>query len=127
MIDPPLCSAARFVDDGVLVATLELPEIRETAVAHALRDELIALVGSAHTQHLVIDARNVVLMASAGFLAFLGVRRRLEGRIVLCHLAPQVRETFEICRMLSSDSVAAPFEATETVEQALERIAECPQ
>ena len=48
-----------------------------------------------------------------GFLAFLGVRRKQPtGRIVLCNLSPQIREMFEVCRLLARDELdtAAPFE-----------------
>jgi anti-anti-sigma regulatory factor len=116
----PLCTASRLVDDGVLVATVTIGEIREPDVAYDLRNELLNLVKSAKTEHLIIDARNMLSIGSVGFLAFLGVRRELKGRIVLCHLSPQLQESFAVCRLIpSGDRRDTPFEMADSLESAV--------
>lgn len=126
-MDAPLCTASRFAEEGVLVATIAVGEIREAAVAYDLRNEMLALVKETGTEHLVIDARNLASIGSVGFLAFLGVRRSLPGRIVLCNLAPIVRESFAICRLIpGSDDGSAPFEVAGSLEEALRRFSSAP-
>jgi len=116
----PLCTASRLVDDGVLVATVTIGEVREPDLAYDLRNELLNLVKSANTEHLIIDARNMISIGSVGFLAFLGVRRELKGRIVLCHLSQPLQESFAVCRLIpSGDRTDTPFEVADTLESAV--------
>src|SRR5437870_3650305 len=97
-------------------------EIREPAVAYDLRNEMLALVKEAKCQDLVIDARNLISIGSVGFLSFLGVRRELKGRIVLCNLSDAIYQSFAVCRLVPvGDDSVAPFEAAETLEEALAR------
>jgi anti-anti-sigma factor len=104
----------------VLVATIMVGEIREPAVAYDLRNEILALVKEAKCQDLVIDARNLIFVSSVGFLTFLGVRRELKGRIVLCNLADTIYQSFAVCRLIPvGDDSIAPFEAAATLEEAL--------
>lgn len=119
-MESSLCTASRMVDDGVLVATIGIGEIREPDVAYDLRNELLNLVKSAKTEHLIIDARNLVSIGSVGFLAFLGVRRELAGRIVLCHVSPPLQESFAVCRLIpSGDRRDTPFEIADSLESAI--------
>jgi anti-anti-sigma factor len=115
-----LCTGSRIVDENVLVATINVGEIREPSVAYDLRNQMLALVRDSGVRNLVIDCRNLGFMGSIGFLSFLGVRRELPGRIVLCHLSPLLRETFDICRLIrDSRDGDAPFEAAEKLDDAL--------
>lgn len=119
-MDAPLCTATRLADDGVLVVMIAIGEIREPATAYDLRNEMLALVKEAKCRHLVIDARNLIFIGSVGFLAFLGVRRELKGRIVLCHLSDAIRDSFAVCRLIpTGDDRVAPFETADTLDEAL--------
>lgn len=123
-MDAPLCTASRMVDDGVLVATIAVGEIREPTVAYDLRNEMLVLVRESNAQHVVIDARHLAYMGSVGFLAFLGLRRQLKGRIVLCNLGPIIRESFAVCRLIPGKSGGnAPFEVADSLEEALDLFA----
>ena len=114
---------ARFdVRGSVLLVTVQLTEIRDTKTAYDFRDAVIAQLERQPAVHVVFDCAAVKFIGSVGFLAFLGVRRKQPtGRIVLCNLGPQIREMFEICRLLARDELdtAAPFEGVETLETAL--------
>ena len=116
----PYCSAKRLVDEGVLVATIEVGEIREPSTAYDVRNELLDLIKEAEIQHLIIDAHNLIFVGSVGFLAFLGVRREFAGRIVLCNLSPTTYESFSVCRLISpAPGTSAPFEVADSLEAAL--------
>ena len=125
MTKPALLHATGTITNGVLVVTVVSPQIRDAGVAYGLRDEIIGLLESSQSQDLVIDLRNVEFIGSIGFLAFLGVRRHLDGRrIVLCNLSQAVRETFTICKLIPTDeTMVAPFETATTLEAALARLA----
>ena len=119
-MNDPLCTATRLADDEVLVVTVAVGEIREAAVAYDLRNEMLSLNKEANCRHLVIDARNLVFLSSVGFLAFLGVRRELKGRIVLCNLAPTIYQSFAVCRLIPlNDDGIAPFEVAGSLEDAI--------
>ena len=110
------------VRGGVLVVTVQLTEIRDTKTAYDFRDAVLAQLQRQPAVHVVFDCAAVKFIGSVGFLAFLGVRRKQPtGRIVLCNLGPQIREMFEICRLLARDELdtAAPFEGVVTLEKAL--------
>jgi anti-anti-sigma factor len=122
-----LCSATRLADDSVLVATIAIGEIREPATAYDLRNEMLALVRDAKCEHLIIDARNLIFISSVGFLAFLGVRRELKGRIVLCNLNDTIRESFAVCRLIpTGGDRIAPFEAADTLDEAIAMVSAAP-
>ncbi len=125
MTDQTLLHTTGTITGGVLVVTVVSPQIRDAAVAYAVRDEIIALLDSSQSQDLVIDLKNVDFIGSIGFLAFLGVRRHLDGRrIVICNLSQPVRETFTICKLIATDeTIVAPFESATTLEAALARLA----
>jgi anti-anti-sigma factor len=113
------------VNGDVLVVTVVPPQIRDAAIAYGLRDEIISLLDALPTRDLVLDVANTQFIGSIGFLAFLGVRRRLEGgRIILCNLSAPVRDMFAVCKLIATDPAKdAPFETAETVEAALARLA----
>jgi len=125
MAVPGLPNATGALNGGCLVVTVMPQQVRETAIAYSLRDEIVALVDSSQTRDLVLDAGNLQFIGSIGFLAFLGVRRHLgDGRIILCNLSFAVREMFAVCRLISTDGAkAAPFEVAATVEAAVARLA----
>ena len=116
--------ASGSVHGGVLVITILVERIRDAETSYALRDEILSLIDGATVGHVVFDLRRVTFMGSAGFLAFLAVRRHLEvGRIVFCNISRPVRDMFEVCRLISKDpSMTAVFEADDTLEAALARL-----
>lgn len=114
------------VRDGVLVATVKLAEIRDSQTAYAFRDFIAAQLEREPVVHIVFDCAAVKFIGSVGFLAFLGVRRKQPtGRIVLTNMAPPIREMFEVCRLLARDETdtIAPFEACDTPEHAIRKLA----
>lgn len=114
---------ARFETRGnVLVAAVQLAEIRDAKTSYDFRDAVLAQLERQPAVHVVFDFSAVKFIGSVGFLAFLGVRRKQPtGRIVLCNLSPQIREMFEVCRLLARDELdtAAPFEGADTLDTAL--------
>ncbi len=117
-----LCTASRFVESNALLARVMVPEIREAAVAYALRDELLALVEESGTRHLILDVRQLKFIGSIGFLAFLGVRRQMSGQIIFCGMTEPVRQVFQVSRLIPSGSEERPFGLEDTLEAALARL-----
>lgn len=114
------------IQQGVLVVAVQVEQVRDHSQAYALRDEIIALLESSKTRDVILDLERLQFMGSVGILAFLGVRRHLDGgRIMLCNLSKNLRGMFQVCRLISSDSIAAPFEAEDTVGDALMRLTGC--
>ena len=126
MNESDLRHASGSIQDDVLVITILAKQIRDPKTSCALRDEILALVGSAEMSGLVIDLQRVTFIGSIGLLAFLGVRRHLEaGRIVLCNLADPIRRMFEVCRLVAVDSsMTAPFEVADSLKAALAGLSE---
>jgi anti-anti-sigma factor len=117
-----VCTADK--QDGVLVATILVAQIREAKTAYELRDQILSLMQEGHPRDIVFDLAKVGFVGSVGFLAFLGVRRKLaSGRIVLCNMSEPIRDMFAVCRLIQTESnAAAPFEVAATKEAALERL-----
>jgi anti-anti-sigma factor len=125
MANQTLLYATGAITGDVLVVTIVPPQIRDAALAYALRDEIISLLDASPTRDLVLDVANTQFIGSIGFLAFLGVRRRVEGgRIIICNLSPSVHDMFAVCKLIATDPTKdAPFETAATVEAALARLA----
>jgi anti-anti-sigma factor len=123
--DNQLQYAAGSVHENVLVIEIAVQQIRDPDTVYALRDEMLSLIDSAGTNHLVLDFQRVTFVGSVAFLAFLAVRRRLkDGRIVICNLSDSIRLVFEICRLISKDaSSTAAFEVEQSRDAALARFA----
>jgi stage II sporulation protein AA (anti-sigma F factor antagonist) len=111
---------------NVLVIEVLVEQIRDPDTSYALRDEMLSLIDPEKISHVVLDLQHVTFVGSIGFLAFLAVRRRLEnGQIVICNLWEPVRQTFQICRLISNDpAVTAPFRVEDSLEAALARCAQ---
>jgi anti-anti-sigma factor len=109
--------------DGVLVVTLNEPQLRGDKMADALRQELLAVVGTKSGQRVVISFQKVDYVFSAAFRPFLSLRRRLQdtgGRLVFCNLTPGVSEVFQVVRLISADGTSpAPFDVKPDVSAAL--------
>lgn len=119
-------TAACSVHGSTLVATVLLPELRDTDAIGQLKDDLLAALAAAKSRNVILDLSQVKFIGSMGFLVFLRVRRE-EGveRIVLCNVGEQIREAFMICRLLPSEKhQSAPFEEAGTVQAAMKKCGE---
>jgi anti-anti-sigma factor len=106
---------------GTLVIRIQHRKLREVDVAHQLQRAMIAEVTAADPQVVILDFTAVETLGSVAFLAFLAVKRQSNvKRVILCSLNPHVRECFEICRLVRSESLpAAPFEQADSVADAI--------
>lgn len=107
--------------DATLVVLLQDTRLRDAETCYALRDEILAAIDAAGAENVVLDLSQVEFLGSVGFLAFLGVRRRItSGRLILCGMSENIRELFRVCALISHDPVKpGPFEEAKTVETAL--------
>ncbi|MHB8902779.1 MAG: STAS domain-containing protein [Thermoguttaceae bacterium] len=105
----------------VLVVDVLLEEIRDPQTSYALRDEILSLMNAGDVQHVVIDLKSVTFLGSVGLLAFLAVRRKLQGgSIVLCNVRQGIQAMLEICMLVSKDrSKTAPFDVADSVDAAV--------
>jgi anti-anti-sigma factor len=113
-------------EQDVLVLKIVDDHVHSDALADALREELLTAVGSGPGAKVALDFSNVEYLSSAGFRPLLSLRRRLHetgGRMVLCHLSPEVTNVFRITRLVStSGSSTAPFEVEPDVAAAVARL-----
>lgn len=116
---PVICS----VEDGVVLATILVPQIRDPLVVDALRSTMLQAIDSVNARSVIINLQDVKFMMSMVFLAFLAVRRQMGGgRVVFCELSPGIAEILSICRLIPAGNVAAaPFEVANTLQEARER------
>jgi anti-anti-sigma factor len=116
--------ATSDVRDDVAVVAIHLDHIRDADTAYALRDRILAVIDEAGTQKVILDLTQVTFLGSVGFLAFLAVRRHLQtGRIVIANCSEPIYRAFEICRLVSRTDQKAPFEAADSIDEALELLA----
>jgi anti-anti-sigma regulatory factor len=107
---------------SVLVIEVLVPQLRKPETAYALRDEILELADPAKTSHVVVDLQRVTYIGSVGQLAFLALRRHVDGTpIVFCNISPTVRELLEVCHLVAKPPATAPFAAEETRQAALAR------
>ena len=121
MSQPAQNLARDSVRDGITVVTVNTKQIREADQAYALRDEILEILNKSNPSCLVLDLGELTFVGSIGFLAFLGVRRHLEGgRIVICNMSGPVHDMFAVCHLISPDPAKkAPFEAAKTLDSAI--------
>lgn len=120
----PSCSRGA-VRGNVLVVDVLLDQIRDPETSYALRDEIHSLMKAGEIDHVVIDLERVTFLGSVGLLAFLAVRRQLEGgSVVLCNVAQGIQAMLQVCMLISKDpGKTAPFQVEESIESALARLA----
>ena len=126
MPDSPPRHVSGFVQNGVLVVTITVPQLRDAANTFAARDEILALIDSSGARHVILDARHLQFIGSIGLLTFLSVRRQVvDGRVVICNLSEPIQRLFAVCRLITTDPAkVAPFEMATTLENALARFRE---
>jgi anti-anti-sigma factor len=109
--------------EAALVATIQEKMLRDAAICYALRDELALAIDATGAENVVLDLSHVQFIGSVGFLAFLGVRRRLDrGRVVLCGMSDNIREMFRLCGLIAQGpGKQAPLEEADTVDTALQQ------
>jgi anti-anti-sigma factor len=111
------------IENGVLVLSVEVDQLRDTETSYALRDEIIARLAKSESNDVVVDLRPVEFVNSIGLVALLALRKHVPGRIVLCNVSDFVANLLQLCRLTASDpSHAAPFEVQENLKAALARV-----
>ncbi len=106
---------------AALVITILEEQLRDVSLVSKLQAAMAEAVKKQSATVIVIDLHRTLFIGSIGFLAFLSLRRLPEvKRMILCNLAPQIRDLFEICKLIPSESVIdAPFEVANTLSLAL--------
>ncbi len=116
---PVICA----VENGVVIATLLVSQIRDSQVVDSLRSTMLAAIDASGARSVIIRFMDVKFMMSMSFLAFLAVRRQIGGgRVVFCELSPEISEILSICRLIPAGNVtSAPFEVASSYKEARER------
>lgn len=98
----------------VAVLSLSDNQIIGDDLADSLRDQLLAMAVQSQARNIVLDFQKVTFLSSSGFRPLLSLHRILRqqnGKLILCRLSPEVREIFEVTRLISTKGQAkAPFE-----------------
>ena len=109
--------------ENVVVLTLQLQRIDSYETAEAMGGELVAAVRGKPTPLVVLDMSQLVYMSSVGYGPLISLRafiREAGGRLILCQLAPVVKEMFETTRLLiNPQSPKSLFEFADSREKAL--------
>lgn len=116
---PVICA----VENGVVIATVLVPQIRDPQVVDTLRSTMLQAIDSSNARSVIVSLRDVKFMMSMAFLAFMAVRRRMgEGRVVLCDITPEIAEILSLCRLIPTEKMpSAPFEVASSLSDARER------
>ncbi len=106
--------------DNAVILTIQPTKLRDLLVVQTLKDQMLAEVARSKAIKVLLDMRNVEMVGSVAFLAFLGIRRQPNvERVILCHLSPPVLELFHLCKLIATDNhTAGPFEYAATIEDA---------
>lgn len=108
---------------NVLIITIHVETMREPELVNQIKDAMSVAAYEAGLRFVIIDLQKVQYVGSVGLLAFLAMRRiPAVQTIVLAQLNPNVRELFQLCRLISTSKDSAPFRVEESVEAAIETI-----
>jgi anti-anti-sigma factor len=94
---------SRIVVCPVVVLAIAQAKINSDEAADTLRDELLTLYNGSTAVHVVLDLRAVTYLSSVGFRPLLSLNRQVRqrgGRLVLCHLRPEVEEVFKVTHLI---------------------------
>lgn len=120
----------KHVSCPVVVLRLDTENVTGDSLADELRDELLAFYLSAHAENLVLDFSPVRYLSSAGFRPLLRLNRQVReggGRLILCHLNPDIKEVFAVTRLISTSRVGpATFEVQPDVPSAVANLLQTP-
>jgi len=110
---------------STLLLQIQPAHIRDPECSATLKQEMIAIADLHKTNDVLIDFSRVQFVGSVGVLSLMGLRRHLEHpNIILFGLCNQLKEVFEVCKMISPDpKVEAMFGAVDTLEEAQDLIA----
>jgi stage II sporulation protein AA (anti-sigma F factor antagonist) len=99
----PICPVrVREVGETTVVQFTGRGVLLDETNAPAVGDELLAVVQRQRPRTLVVDFENVAFLSSTTLGLLLVLRKEMQawgGRLVLCHLAPQVYGVFEATRL----------------------------
>jgi anti-anti-sigma factor len=130
MAEPTYRHLHCHTEQGVLIATLATAELQSEELAEAVREELHRAVDVHKTVKVVLDFEHVRFLGSAGFRPLLSLYRRLQeagGRMLFCHLSPEVAQAFLVTRLISTTRTAtAPFEMAADRATAVRRLTRVP-
>jgi anti-anti-sigma factor len=114
---------SRHVNSPVIVLRINPAQVTGDTMAEELRDEFLTVCSRAAAQNVILDFQRVAYISSAGFRPLLSLLREVRtrgGRLILCGLQPDVQETFEVTRLIStSSSVPAAFEVQPDIRSAV--------
>jgi anti-anti-sigma factor len=114
-------SAINIVSNGsTLVATILEQRMRDAASVQQIKDEMLSAITATTPTAVIIDLQNVEFVGSVAFLVFLSVRRQPSvQRIILCNMLANVREVFQLCKLIPGPhNSSAPFEVAGSVADA---------
>jgi anti-anti-sigma factor len=98
-------------------------QVKGDGLSDALRDEFLAAATQVGAVYAVIDLQAVSFFASTGIRPLLSMNRYLRergGRMILCNLSDNVREIFEVTRLISTTGAApVTFEVAKDVPSAV--------
>jgi anti-anti-sigma factor len=108
------------------VLALTESQILGDEMADVLRDQMLAIAVQSQAQNVVLDFSKVKFLSSSGFRPLLSLHRLLRqqnGKLLLCCLSPEVKEIFEVTRLISTRGQGrAPFEVYADVASAVASI-----
>ena len=112
---------------GVIVISVELTEVKDYMVAEELRYELVDCVKRSSAKKFVLDLQNMSFMTSLACVAFIGLKhaiRELDGQLILCHMTDFIRKIFSAKRLLtpSQNTGNVAFDDAGTLAEALARL-----
>lgn len=118
-------------EQGVLVLTVDLAEVKDYMIAEELRYELVHAVKRGSTKKFVLDLRNMEFMTSLACVSFIGLKhavRELDGRLVLCNMTDFIRKIFNAKRLLSPSATTGnvAFEDAPALADAIKRLESDP-
>src|SRR5262249_37329762 len=106
MPERPMRHALVQMEGDVLIATVLDAELESEDVGAGLREDLMEAVTRVQAKKVVIDFCNVRTASSVAFRPLLSIRRIMQqtnGRMLLCHLCPQLLQMFQATRLLTPD------------------------
>jgi anti-sigma B factor antagonist len=110
----------------VVVMKITDEQLKGDTLADALRDEFLAVATGIGALYAVIDFQAVTFIASTGIRPLLSLNRLLRekgGRVILCNLSDNIREIFEVTRLVSTHgSAPVTFEVQADVPSAIAQL-----
>ncbi len=103
-----------------LIVTILEKRMRDAGPVQQIKDEILSAITAHSPRNVIVNLQQVEYVGSVAFLAFLAIRRQGSiERIVLCNLADNVREVFQLCKLIPDGTrPGAPFEVAESLAAA---------